>query len=546
MRNILLSGREEKEHLQEKCGVIGILSADPKKLHAMTIATLPTIEHRGADGTGCVNIGVETARFTSFLKASEFARRLQEKEPRESKIALLHTRYATTGEATKTEELQPFLRNTQYGKIGLAFNGNIWNWNVLKQQARQEGYRLPNQEELPITESTDTEAFFYLLSKSTATTLEDALQKDVFPHLKGAYSLLIAQEGTVERKTRLLVIRDPIGIHPLWVGITPEGDIIAASETGSLDALSIPHANFTEVLNGTMLIFEEGNRKPIDIRTFGPPQQQKLCALEALYFMRFDALLCMNGCHPTIKRHINMFRKRVGQLVGKRVLQQFRQIGMDHLDHLDVIPIPDSGLPFGRGIHDALKTAGANLNLEAVVLNPDQEKKRSFISPNARTQKHIAIQKRKYIRDALQPGKDVLLCDDSMIRGNTLTKLIDDIRPYINNPREHIQGKVHVVLSLPPFVDICHYGIAIKKIDELATRNSHAISPHNLQEVDREQLKTLLGLRPEELLIFATHEEIRQVLREDLMLCNIDPSHSDFCFGCMGEPYPDNAPHTPV
>lgn len=547
------SSFETKESVQEKCGVIAIRSSDPLRLKKETIKALPTIEHRGSDGTGCVYIGLETAQFHSLLPASVFARRLKKKEAKDAENALLHSRYSTTGEAERSEELQPFLRQTKYGKIGLAFNGNLWNWSTVKEEAQRTGYTLPRKKSLPDGESTDTEMFFYLLSQSKQPTLEKALIHDVFPHLKGAYCLIIGQELPQHDKTKLLIARDPVGFHPLWMGTTRKGDIVVASETCTLDALAIPHANFHEVVPGSLTVFEEDSQRA-RVYTYGTKTLPKMCSLELLYFERFDSLLCIDELHPKVKRHINMFRKRVGQVVGERVWHDLHKAGYKNLDFVDVIPIPDSGRPFGKGVHNTLKKYGANLNEEAIVLNPDIAKRRSFIA-SERKRKKTAIKKRKYIRDGFTQGSgkahhyqyhDIILCDDSMIRGNTFKKCIEEVRSYVEDARSQTKARIHVVLSLPPFVDICPDGIAIKETEELATRKCHAINPSDLTDVNIDKVKEFLGLRSDELLIFGTRNEIRKVFREDLQRCHINPNSRDLCFGCQGETYPDGYPHTPV
>ncbi|MBP7058496.1 hypothetical protein KBB06_04125 [Candidatus Gracilibacteria bacterium] len=539
---------EDIESLQEKCGVIGIMSGSPDRLKQMAIVTLPSIEHRGADGTGCAYVGLESTVFHSAKPASVFAQKLQDKEIKQSGVAVLQSRYATSGNAEKPEELQPFLRYTPYGKIALAFNGNIWNWSrrdgetpSLKEQACQSGYTLPDGKPLCPEESTDTEAFFYLLKNADRTTFINALTKDVFPRLKGSYSLIISKERFCSPDTRgnseqMIVARDPHGFHPLWWANTEQGDIIVSSETSSMDVLRIPHKNFHEVPPGTLLIFEQGNPVPQVIR-FADNNRSTFCSLEAMYFMRSDSLYCIDQQDAQNKAHIRKIRFGVGKILGKKALAQLKRMGYESLNHIDVIPIPESGTPFGRGVHDALARQGAHLNEDAIILNPDIRRQRSFISKDQRTRELAALEKRKYLRDLFSPINDVIICDDTLIRGTTFRKLINDLRGYV-------QGRIHAILSLGSFVDTCPYGIAIKNPDELVTRVTGAIDPQDPTNPDIDKIKKFIGLRNNEMLLYASHEDVRRALREALKKCGIEPNGRDVCYACQGGNYPDSYPHS--
>ncbi len=529
---------EEDEILQEKCGLVGIMSSSPEELKRKAIVALPTIVHRGADGTGYAFVGAETTKYHSLVPANQFAGHLAEEETKDSSLVILQSRYATSGDAEKKEELQPFLRATQFGKLALAFNGNIWNWNqgtagdpAMKEQARTEGIHYP------LEESTDTEIFFYLLAKSKEQSLEQALIKDVLPFVKGGYSLMIGQEGTVHTPDKLLVARDPRGFHPLWWAKSEDRDTVVASETCSLDALRISHSAFKEVEPGSMLVFTKDKPEPEEMRFANQTHTQ--CSLELMYFMRTDSLMSIDARNHNVKSHIIAIRKDVGKVVGKRLLRELQRMGYTSLDNVDVIPIPESGLPFGRGIHDSLAKEGAHLNEDAVILNPDAPKKRSFISKDERTRQMVAFAKRKFLRDLFHPGHDHIICDDTLIRGTTFKKLIQDLRGYIT-------GRIHAVLSLNTFVDICPYGIAIKKTDELVTRVTGAIDPANLEAVEIDKIKAFIGLRPDELLLFGTPTEIRHVVHAEMNRCGHPIAAQKLCFACQGEPYPDGYPHTPV
>lgn len=532
---------EDDDVLQEKCGVVGILSGDTERLHRMAVTTLPTIVHRGSDGTGYVFVGSETVKYHSLTPANQVAARLAAKEHRDSSIVLMQSRYATSGDAEKVSELQPYLRATQFGKLALAFNGNIWNWNTgvggapsLKEQAMAEGRQYPEGE------SSDTESFFDLISKSDRVSLSNTLIKDVFPHLKGGYSVLIAQEGTVDSRDKMFVARDPYGFHPLWWARTEDGDVIVASETCSFDALKIAHARFHEVPPGQLLIFEKGMDNPLSV-PFSHEPYITGCSLELMYFMRVDSLMCINSANPKVKSHILKVRRSVGKVVGKRVLAALKAMGYDNLDNIDVIPVPESGLPFGRGVHDSLGKEGAHLNEDAVILNPDAPKRRSFISKDEAARRLVAMEKRKFMRDLFEKGRDLIFCDDTLIRGNTFRKLIHDAREYTGD-----KTRVHAVLSLDAFVDICPNGIAIKEPDELVSRITGAIDPGNLRNVAMEPIKEFIGLRPDDLLLFAKPDEIRQVVRKEMLKCGLDADRQKLCFACQGEDYPDGFPHIPV
>ncbi|MEL6547012.1 MAG: amidophosphoribosyltransferase, partial [Myxococcota bacterium] len=190
----------------EDCGVVAVYrpgGAAAELVHRALFA----LQHRGQEASG---IAVWNGSEISHLKGRGL---VAESLPTyrvanlDGDSAIGHNRYSTVT-VDRSENIQPFLAGTPYGRFAIAHNGNIKNQDALTQELEAEGALLST--------TMDTELIVHLIARSGAATFEDALRK-AFDRAKGAYSLTMVVNG------KLYGARDPNGIRPLVLGKLHDG-----------------------------------------------------------------------------------------------------------------------------------------------------------------------------------------------------------------------------------------------------------------------------------------------------------------------------------
>src|SRR5438105_599928 len=447
------------------CGILGIVAHSP--VNQLLYDGLLLLQHRGQDAAGIV-----TAEHNTFHmhKAPGMVRdvfRTRNMRDLAGNIGIAHCRYPTAGSAFKAAEAQPFYVNSPFG-IVLGHNGNLTNSEQLKDEMFRTDLR-------HINTGSDSEVLVNVL----AHELEQASVRlrldpptifravaNVHRRLKGAYAVvaMIAGYG-------VLAFRDPHGIRPAVIGYneTPAGtEYMVASESVAVDAL------------GFRLLRDIGPGEAIFIDDDGHFHSQQCvphaslnpCIFEYVYLARPDSLIDGASVYET---RLNM---------GEKLAHKIRR----HYQHLDVdvvIPIPDSSRP------SALQLA-AGLGVpyrEGFVKN--RYIGRTFIMPGQ------AVRTRS-VRQKLNPmsmefaGKNVMLVDDSIVRGTTS-------REIVQMARESGARKVFFASAAPPVRFPNVYGI------DMPTR-SELIAAHRTEdEVARE-----IGA---DALVYQDLEELKDAVR---------------------------------
>ncbi|GII87781.1 amidophosphoribosyltransferase [Sphaerisporangium siamense] len=317
-------------------------------------------------------------------------------------LAIGHCRYSTTGSSV-WENAQPTLSSSDGGGLALAHNGNLINTPELMA-------RLPAG---TIRATTDTEVLTSLLARDPGTSIEDAAA-DLFPKVKGAYSLVFMDEKT------LYAARDPQGIRPLVLGRLERGWVVA-SETAALDIVGATFLR--EIEPGELLTIDE---RGVRSRRFALAEP-KGCLFEYVYLARPDTTIAGRGVQAT--------RVEVG-----------RRLAHEHPIEADlVIPTPESGTPAAIGYAEASGIPyGQGLVKNSYV-------GRTFIQPS-QTIRQLGIRlKLNPLREVIA-GKRLIVVDDSIVRGNTQ-------RAIVKMLREAGATEVHVRISSPPVSWPCFYGI---------------------------------------------------------------------------------------
>lgn len=414
------------------CGIIGIVGKAP--VNQQLYDGLLVLQHRGQDAAGIVTCDGNTffMHKNNGLVKDVFQTRHMRSLIGNAGIA--HVRYPTAG-SSSAAEAQPFYVNSPFG-IVLGHNGNLTNSEQLKQEMFRQDLR-------HINTSSDSEVLLNVLAHEIEKTAHNAvLNTDmafdavagVHRRCKGAYAVvaMIANFG-------LLAFRDPFGIRPLVIGKaeTDKGtEYIVASESVALDVLGFKMLRDVEP-GEAVFIDMEGN---LYSRQCAENPKLNPCIFEYVYLARPDSVIDGISVYQT--------RLDMGISLAKKIKREWSDKQIDV-----VIPIPDTSRP------SALQL-GLTLGLdyrEGFIKN--RYIGRTFIMPGQALRK-------KSVRQKLNPigmefkGKNVLLVDDSIVRGTTSQQIVQMARDAGAN-------KVYFASAAPPVRFPNVYGIDMPSRDEL-------------------------------------------------------------------------------
>ncbi len=434
---------------REECGVFGVW-APGEDVANLTYYGLYALQHRGQEAAG---IAVSDGRRTVVYKDLGLVSQVFDEQVLSSlrgHVAVGHCRYSTTG-STTWENAQPTFRTTEAGSgVALGHNGNLVNTAELRDEIA--GLGVPRR---AIHASTDSDLVTELLAATAADIGFEEAALRLLPRLRGAYSLVFADEST------LYAARDPHGVRPLVLGRLERGWVVA-SETAALDIVGASMVR--EVEPGELLAIDaEGMRSS----RFANPEP-KGCVFEYVYLARPDTAISGRSVHAT--------RVEIG-----------RRLADEHPVEADlVIPTPESGTPAAIGYAQGSGIPyGQGLVKNAYV-------GRTFIQPS-QTIRQLGIRlKLNPLRDVIR-GKRLVVVDDSIVRGNTQ-------RAIVRMLREAGALEVHIRIASPPVQWPCFYGI------DFATRAELIASGLDVEGVRRSIGADTLGYVSLEGLVAASEQ----------------------------------------
>ncbi len=429
---------------KEECGLFGIASPDSQV--AMDVYTgLMALQHRGQESAGISTFDGSRVRVTVGMGLVSNVFDEKKLQYLFGKIGMGHVRYSTTG-SSNIENAQPFLFKAPALTLALALNGNILNYYDLKEELEKKGHIFIS--------TTDTELIAHLLAKELHGDkngdLFDAV-KNVMAKLDGAYSVLILTD-----KGQLVAFRDPKGFKPLCMG-EKDGATIIASETVGLDVLD---AKFVREIEPGEMVVVNGT---IEEKRLFYENSHAHCMFEYVYFSRPDSI--MEG------KSVGAVRERLGH-----VLSNLCKAKLDV-----VVPVPDSGRSCALGFSNA---TGNVPFAEGLVKN--RYVWRTFIQPSDRMRKAALKLKLNPVRSVVE-GKSVGLVDDSVVRGNTMAKVVKLLR-------EAGAKEVHLLVSCPPVIAPCYMGVDFPTYKELLAANQTVPEIEKTLGVDSLTYMTLGGL----------------------------------------------------
>lgn len=474
------------------CGIVGMVSQGP--VNQSVYDALSLLQHRGQDSTGISTLDGEGFHIHKAQGQVREAYRTRDMRSLVGTVGLGHVRYATRGSAKKEEEAQPFYVNSPYG-IVLVHNGNLTNTRELTVQ-------IHDQDQRHLNSSSDTE----LLVNVLASALQESGGGKSFDpeHVFGAISRLHERvEGSYAAIALiaghgLLAFRDPFGIRPLILGRRQAGllgtEWVVASESLVLE--SGEYEVVRDVEPGEAVFI--GVDGTLMSQQCSPHPQLFPCSFEYVYLARPDSV--MNG--------ISVYEARLR--LGDRLADTIARYAP--LDSIDVVmPIPDSARP-------AAMQVARKLGIEyREGFYKNKYVGRTFIMPGQ-------AQRRKSVRQKLNAmssefhGKNVLIVDDSIVRGTTSREIVEMARSA--------GARTVTFTSAAPPVRYPHvYGI------NMPSRHELVAADRTIPEITRE-----IGA---DYVIYQEVEDMKAAILEGSSISQLDMScfTGEYCTGTVTPEY---------
>ena len=418
------------------CGIVGVVSNAP--VNQLIYDALLLLQHRGQDAAGIVT---QQERKFFMHKAKGLVKdvfRTRNMRALPGNCGLGQVRYPTAGNAYSEEEAQPFYVNAPFG-IVLVHNGNLTNAHALKSELFSTDHRHINTE-------SDSEVLLNVLAHEIERTTRGlplqaadifAAVKNVHRRVKGSYAViaLIAGHG-------VLAFRDPFGIRPLCMGRSKDGSgtVVLASESVALEGTS--HTFERNIDPGEAVFIDlQGN---VHAQQCADAPQLNPCIFEFVYLARPDSV--MDGIS------VYQARLNLGEALAKRVISTVPPNEIDV-----VIPIPESSRPSAAQLAQLLGLPYR----EGFVKN--RYVGRTFIMPGQSVRKKSVRQKLNAIASEFK-GRNVLLVDDSIVRGTTSHEIVQ-------MARDAGARKVYLASAAPPVRYPNVYGIDMPTSKELVAHD---------------------------------------------------------------------------
>ena len=414
--SLFFDASDERDKFREECGVVGVFLNNRErtsKAASLAYFALESLQHRGQESAG---IAVSDGKRLSLRKELGLVTDVFEKphfENLKGHIALGHVRYATAGART-FENAQPMMNTFKLGGIALAHNGQLVNYEPLRDMLEETGRTFSS--------TSDTEVILKLIAKDYKKGMETALL-NTFQIIKGSFALCVMTENC------LIGARDANGIRPLCLGQTEDGWILA-SESCAIDAVN---GTFTrDIAPGEIVMIDDGGVKSY---TLGEKTAKQTCIFEYVYFARPDSVI--DGIS------VQFARIKMGE-----TLAQESPAAADV-----VIGVPDSGIGAAMGY----SRASGIPYVFGIVKN--KYIGRTFIAPTQEERENMVFVKLNAIKSVLD-GKRVIVIDDSIVRGTTSRRLVQILR-------RAGAKEVHFRVSSPPVKFPCYLGIDTPSKGEL-------------------------------------------------------------------------------
>lgn len=442
------------------CGVFGVFG-HPNAAE-ITYYGLYALQHRGQESAGIVTSDGKAfhAHKGMGLVSQVFKGNILQELPGD--IAIGHTRYSTTG-SSHLRNAQPLTVDCARGQIAIAHNGNLTNAYHLREELEAKG---------SIFQTTvDSEIILHLMAQPShngdGNNLLHAIRR-----IEGAYSLVLMTEK------ELIGVRDPHGFRPLCLGKL-DGAWVLASESCALDLI---HAEFIrDVQPGEIVVINKDGVN--SLQAFPDQQRRAFCIFEYIYFSRPDSTIG--------NRNVHQVRVEMGKQLARE----------NPIDADVVVPVPDSGncAALGYSLESGVPFEMAFVRNHYVG--------RSFLQPSQLIRDFDVRVKLNLIKELVR-NKRVIVVDDSIVRGTTC-------KARVNNLKEAGAKEVHVLVSCPPHMHPCVYGIDFPDRSKLMAAN------HSIEQIRK----------------YLNADSLHYLSQEGLVKATGLPANS-FCMACFDGNYP--------
>jgi amidophosphoribosyltransferase len=404
------------------CGIFGVYG-HPNAAE-LTYYGLYALQHRGQESAGIVTSDGKQFHIHRGMGLVPQIFKGNILHDLTGSIAIGHTRYSTTG-SSQLRNAQPLTVDCARGQIAIAHNGNLTNAAQLREELEAKG---------SIFQTTvDSEIILHLLAQPTprgqGSNLVQSLRR-----IEGAYSLVIMTEN------ELIGLRDPYGFRPLCIGRLDDAWVLA-SETCALDLI---HAKYVrDVEPGEIVVINHDGFT--SMQAFPEQKRRAFCIFEYVYFARPDSTIA-------------------GRSVYKVRVEMGRQLAREFPISADiVVPVPDSGncAALGYSLESGIPYEMAFVRNHYVG--------RSFLQPSQLI-RDFDVRVKLNLIEELVKDKRVIVVDDSIVRGTTC-------KTRVNSLKEAGAKEVHVLVSCPPHMHPCVYGI------DFPDRSKLMAASHSLEEI---------------------------------------------------------------
>ena len=421
------------------CGVIGAYSLKDKtkNVYPLIVRGLLDLQHRGQLSAGITSYNQNRKRILQTHKNNgkvhevfQINHKFKSKkllEDYSGHAAIGHARYATSGDAGD-QLAQPFER--PHGRkskwFSLAFNGNLANYDKLKNGLEDVGYNM--------TYDSDTEVIMHFLSREVQAhkPWEELNFIDIFKTLlkdfDGSWNIAF-----LNADAKMVAVRDPLGLKPMCYGVTKDDVLVFASESVVLSNLQIEPIDLKP---GEMIVVDDSG---FSVKNYIKSIKTSYCFFEWIYFGHLASV--MDG------ESVYHVRENIGKQLA---IEETVKFNGDCI----VVPVPETSY-----------VAGAKYAQETHIpfvqgLLKNHSIGRTFIDNTNRTY-NIQL-KFTHLREVLR-GKKIILIDDSIVRGTTMRALVTNLKEWSG------AKEVHLRIGCPPITSPCFYGIDFPTIQELYT-----------------------------------------------------------------------------
>lgn len=480
---------------REYCGVFGVFDHPDASL--LTYYGLHSLQHRGQESAGIVSCYFDEEKqrqvmpsYKDFgLVLSIFDKPKIFKKILKGRAAIGHNRYSTSGSAKNPANIQPFRVHYKSGNIALGHNGNLSNARQIREKFREEGVLFQS--------TTDTELILHLIAHSKEANQLDQIM-DALRQIEGAYSLVMLTDD------KLIAVRDPNGFKPLALGKV-DGKFVVASETCAFDIINAEYIR--DVAPGEVIVIDQkatDNGKPESYfleKKHGTETSQ--CIFEYVYFSRPDSMI--------FGEMVDKIRRGLGKALAiEHPLSDIVQNNTSGKKPV-IISVPDSSNTAALGYASESQKMGFDCKYDIGLIR-NHYVGRTFISPGQKSREQKVRTKFNPVRGVIE-GRSVIIVDDSIVRGTTSKLLVDMIREC--NPLE-----VHFLVSSPPIISPCYYGMDFPTPEELIA---------NKCDRDIKKIAEEIGV-----------DSVRYLSPDGLVnaVKRANPSGNEYCTACFTSKYP--------